>query len=414
MQQENQRRRVVVTGLGAVCSLGLDVNELWRRLLAGHSGTCLISRFDTNDLPSKVAAEIKNFNALDYLDRKEIRRIDLSHQYVLVAASQAFADSELMKKGFTPERAGAIIGHQSGGITSMLGQYDTYLSQGYRRLSPFLVAMMFTDMAPGLLSIKFNLKAANYAISSACASSANALCDAFRIIKSDEADIMVAGGTDAPIVPFAIAGFSAIRAISARNDQPEKASKPFDKDRDGFVLGEGSAVLILEELGHAQRRGARIYAELTGYGMSGDAYHITSPNTDGPKRSMLNALRNAGLNPQDVQYVNAHGTSTPMGDKNETDAIKLAFGDHAKKLVVNSTKSMTGHLLGGAGGIESIFCALAVHHQISPPTINIFEQDPECDLDFCANIARDIKIDVAVNNNFGFGGTNGSLVFRRV
>ena len=262
MQQENQRRRVVVTGLGAVCSLGLDVNELWRRLLAGHSGTCLISRFDTNDLPSKVAAEIKNFNALDYLDRKEIRRIDLSHQYVLVAASQAFADSELMKKGFTPERAGAIIGHQSGGITSMLGQYDTYLSQGYRRLSPFLVAMMFTDMAPGLLSIKFNLKAANYAISSACASSANALCDAFRIIKSDEADIMVAGGTDAPIVPFAIAGFSAIRAISARNDQPEKASKPFDKDRDGFVLGEGSAVLILEELGHAQRRGARIYAEM--------------------------------------------------------------------------------------------------------------------------------------------------------
>ncbi len=269
-------------------------------------------------------------------------------------------------------------------------------------------------MISGNLSVMFGLKGPNLAMVSACTTGTHCIGESARIIEYGDADVMVAGGSESTVCALAVGGFSAARALSTRNDDPATASRPWDKDRDGFVIGEGAGALVLEEYEHAKKRGARIYAELAGYGMSGDAYHITSPNTDGPKRSMLNALRNAGLNPDDVQYVNAHGTSTPLGDKNETDAIKLAFGDHAKKLVVNSTKSMTGHLLGGAGGVESVFCALAVHHQISPPTINIFEQDPECDLDYCANVARDLKIDVAVNNNFGFGGTNGTLVFRKI
>ena len=297
----------------------------------------------------------------------------------------------------------------------MLGQYDTYLSQGYRRLSPFLVAMMFTDMAPGLLSIKFNLKAANYAISSACASSANALCDAFRIIKSDEADIMVAGGTDAPIVPFAIAGFSAIRAISARNDQPEKASKPFDKDRDGFVLGEGSAVLILEELGHAQRRGARIYAEMIGYGMSADAYHISAPDPEGSGAAlaMKAALQNAGIGPNEVDYINSHGTATLIGDPAETKAIKKVFGDYAYRIPINASKSALGHLLGAAGAIEAVITVLSIINNKIHPTINLETPDPECDLDYCANRLTEKEINIAISNSFGFGGHNAAIVFAK-
>ena len=332
----------------------------------------------------------------------------------LVAGMEAFKDCGLEVSGENAERIGVNIGSGIGGLPMIEETHNDYLAAGPRKISPFFIPGTIINMISGNLSVMYGLKGPNLAMVSACTTGTHCIGESARIIEYGDADVMIAGGSEATVSPLAVGGFAAARALSTRNDDPTTASRPWDKDRDGFVMGEGAGVLVLEEYEHAKARGAKIYAELAGYGMSGDAYHITSPNTDGPKRSMLNALRNAGLNPQDVQYINAHGTSTPLGDKNETDAIKLAFGDHASKLVVNSTKSMTGHLLGGAGGVESVFCALAVHHQISPPTINIFEQDPECDLDYCANVARDMKIDVAVNNNFGFGGTNGSLVFRKV
>ncbi len=340
--------------------------------------------------------------------------MDTFIHYGLVAGMEAFKDSGIEVNEQNAERIGVCIGSGIGGLPMIEDTHNDYLASGPRKISPFFIPGTIINMISGNLSIMYGLKGPNLAIVTACTTGTHSIGESARLIEYGDADVMVAGGAEATVTPLAVGGFSAARALSTRNDDPATASRPWDKDRDGFVMGEGAGVLVLEEYEHAKARGARIYAELAGYGLSADAYHMTAPSTDGPKRSMLNALRNSGISPDQVQYVNAHGTSTPLGDKNEAEAIKLAFGDHAKKLVVNSTKSMTGHLLGGAGGIESVFSTLAVHHQVSPPTINIFEQDAECDLDFCANEARKMSIDVAVNNNFGFGGTNGSLVFRKV
>ena len=408
------KRRVVITGVGIVSPVGIGIATTWRNILAGKSGITNITHFDAGAMASRVAGEVKDFDATQFLSAKDARRMDRFIHFGLVAGMEAFKDSGLTVSEQNAERIGVNIGSGIGGLPMIEDTHKEYLAAGPRKISPFFIPGTIINMISGNLSVMYGLKGPNLAMVSACTTGTHCIGESARIIEYGDADVMVAGGSEATISALAVGGFSSARALSTRNDDPATASRPWDKDRDGFVIGEGAGVMVLEEYEHAKARGARIYAELSGYGMSGDAYHITSPNTDGPKRSMMNALRNAGLNPQDVQYVNAHGTSTLMGDKNETDALKLAFGDHAYKLTVNSTKSMTGHLLGGAGGIESIFCALAVHHQISPPTINIFEQDPECDLDYCANIARDMKIDVALNNNFGFGGTNGTLVFRKV
>jgi 3-oxoacyl-[acyl-carrier-protein] synthase II len=408
------KRRVVITGLGIVSPVGIGVSTVWQNIVAGKSGIARITHFDPEAMAAQIAGEVKDFDATQYISPKDARRMDRFIHFGLVAGMEAFKDSGLEVTGQNAERIGVNIGSGIGGLPMIEDTHNDFLAAGPRKISPFFIPGTIINMISGNLSVMYGLKGPNLAMVSACTTGTHCIGESARIVEYGDADVMIAGGSEATLCALAVGGFSAARALSTRNDDPTTASRPWDKDRDGFVMGEGAGVMVLEEYEHARARGAKIYAELAGYGMSGDAYHITSPNTDGPKRSMLNALRNAGLNPQDVQYINAHGTSTPLGDKNETDAIKLAFGDHAKKLVVNSTKSMTGHLLGGAGGIESIFCALAVHHQISPPTINIFEQDPECDLDYCANTARDMKIDVAVNNNFGFGGTNGSLVFRKV
>ena len=408
------KRRVVITGLGIVSPVGIGIPATWQNIVAGKSGITKISHFDASAMASQIAGEVKDFDATQFLSAKDARRMDRFIHFGLVAGMEAFKDSGLIVSEQNAERIGVNIGSGIGGLPMIEDTHNDYLAAGPRKISPFFIPGTIINMISGNLSVMYGFKGPNLAMVSACTTGTHCIGESARIVEYGDADVMIAGGSEATVCALAVGGFSSARALSTRNDDPATASRPWDKDRDGFVMGEGAGVMVLEEYEHAKARGARIYAELAGYGMSGDAYHITAPNTDGPKRSMLNALRNAGLNPQDVQYVNAHGTSTPLGDKNETEAIKLAFGDHAKKLVVNSTKSMTGHLLGGAGGVESVFCALAVHHQISPPTINIFEQDPECDLDFCANTARNMKIDVAVNNNFGFGGTNGSLVFRRV
>ena len=408
------KRRVVITGLGIVSPVGIGISTVWQNIVAGKSGIARITHFDPSAMSAQIAGEVKDFDVTQYLSAKESRRMDRFIHFGLVAGMEAFKDSGLEVTEQNAERIGVNIGSGIGGLPMIEDTHNDYLAAGPRKISPFFIPGTIINMISGNLSVMYGFKGPNLAMVSACTTGTHCIGESARIVEYGDADVMIAGGSEATLCALAVGGFAAARALSTRNDDPATASRPWDKDRDGFVMGEGAGVMVLEEYEHAKARGARIYAELSGYGMSGDAYHITSPNTDGPKRSMLNALRNAGLNPQDVQYVNAHGTSTPLGDKNENDAIKLAFGDHAGNLVVNSTKSMTGHLLGGAGGIESIFCALAVHHQISPPTINIFEQDPECDLDYCANTARDMKIDVAVNNNFGFGGTNGSLVFRRV
>lgn len=408
------KRRVVITGLGIISPVGIGISTVWQNIVAGKSGITKITHFDAGAMASQIAGEVKDFDVTQFLSAKDARRMDRFIHFGLVAGMEAFKDSGLEVTEQNAERIGVNIGSGIGGLPMIEDTHKDYLASGPRKISPFFIPGTIINMISGNLSVMYGLKGPNLAMVSACTTGTHCIGESARIIEYGDADVMVAGGAEATIGALAVGGFSAARALSTRNDDPATSSRPWDKDRDGFVIGEGAGVMVLEEYEHAKARGARIYAELSGYGMSGDAYHITSPNSDGPKRSMLNALRNAGVNPQDVQYVNAHGTSTPLGDKNETDAIKLAFGDHAHKLVVNSTKSMTGHLLGGAGGIESVFCALAVHNQISPPTINIFEQDPECDLDYCANVARDMKIDVAVNNNFGFGGTNGSLVFRKI
>ncbi len=408
------KRRIVITGLGVISPVGIGIPTVWQNIVAGKSGITKITHFDASSMAAQIAGEVKDFDATQFLSAKDARRMDRFIHFGLVAGMEAFKDSGLEVSDQNAERIGVNIGSGIGGLPMIEDTHNDYLAAGPRKISPFFIPGTIINMISGNLSVMYGLKGPNLAMVSACTTGTHCIGESARIVEYGDADVMIAGGSEATLCALAVGGFSAARALSTRNDDPATASRPWDKDRDGFVMGEGAGVMVLEEYEHAKARGARIYAELAGYGMSGDAYHITSPNSDGPKRSMLNALRNAGLNPQDVQYVNAHGTSTPLGDKNETDALKLAFGDHARRMVVNSTKSMTGHLLGGAGGIESVFCALAIHHQISPPTINIFEQDPECDLDYCANVARDMKIDVAMNNNFGFGGTNGTLVFRKV
>lgn len=408
------RRRVVITGLGIVSPVGNTVEEAWQNILAGRSGIGAVTKFDASTFPTRIAGEVKNFDIGSYLSPKEARRMDTFIHFGMAAGIQAVRDAGLDQEQVDAERIGVCIGSGIGGLPLIEDTKDEFIAGGVRKISPFFVPGSIINMISGNLSIQFGFKGPNIALVTACTTGTHSIGEAARIIEYGDADVMVAGGAESTVSPLGMGGFCAARALSTRNDDPATASRPWDKDRDGFVLGEGAGVLVLEEYEHAKARGAKIYAELSGYGMSGDAYHMTAPNSDGPKRCMQAALKNAGVNPDQVQYLNAHGTSTPLGDKNESDAIKLAFGDAAYKLVVNSTKSMTGHLLGGAGGIESLFTVLAIHHQISPPTINIFNQDPECDLDYCANTAREMKIEVALNNNFGFGGTNGSLVFKRV
>lgn len=408
------KRRVVVTGLGIISPVGIGVNNAWQSIINGKSGIGRISHFDPSLFACQIAGEVKDFEVTQYLPAKDARRMDRFIHFGLVAGMEAFRDAGIEVTEQNAERIGVNIGSGIGGLPLIEDTHNDYLGGGPRKISPFFIPGSIINMIAGNLSIMFGLKGPNLAMVSACTTGTHCIGESARIIEYGDADVMVCGGSEATISPLAIGGFSSAKALSTRNDDPATASRPWDKDRDGFIMGEGAGVLVLEEYEHAKARGAKIYAELTGYGMSGDAYHMTAPSTDGPKRSMLNALHNAGLNPDQVSYINAHGTSTPLGDKNETEAIKLALGNHAKKTVISSTKSMTGHLLGGAGGIESIFCALAIHHQVAPPTINIIEQDSQCDLDYCANTARNMKIDVAVNNNFGFGGTNGTLVFRKV
>jgi 3-oxoacyl-[acyl-carrier-protein] synthase II len=412
------RRRVVITGLGLISPVGNTVEEGWANLVAGKSGIDKITRFDASGFSCQFAGEVKGFKVEDYIPGKEARHMDTFIHYGIAASAQAIQDAGLptgdQLNEAQAERIGCLVGSGIGGLPMIEETHGEYASRGPRRISPFFVPASIINMISGHVSIRFGFTGPNLAIVTACTTGLHSIGQAARIIEYGDADVMIAGGAESTISPLGIGGFTAPRALSSRNDDPKTASRPWDKDRDGFVLGEGAGVLVLEEYEHAKKRGAKIYAELAGFGMGADAYHMTAPNVDGPKRSIRAALRNAGIDGSQVQYLNAHGTSTPLGDVNETNAIKLAFGDHAKKLVVNSTKSMTGHLLGGAGGIESVFTTLAVQRQISPPTINIFNQDPECDLDYCANTARDLKIDYAVKNNFGFGGTNGTLVFKRI
>ena len=411
------RRRVVVTGLGCVTPVGNTVADAWTNILAGTPGIDFITQFDASNFACKFAGEVKGFEVTDYMAEKEARHMDRFIHLGVAAAMQAVKDSGLpIGDALTEEQAvriGCNIGSGIGGLPLIERTHGELESRGPRRISPFFVPASIINMISGHVSIRFGFKGPNIAVVTACTTGLHAIGLSARMIEYGDADVMIAGGAEATVSPLGIGGFTAPRALSTRNESPQTASRPWDRDRDGFVLGEGAGVVVLEEYEHAKARGAKIYAEVGGFGMSADAYHVTSPSVGGPQRSMEMALRNAGVNADQVDYVNAHGTSTQIGDLNETNAIKATLGDHAFKTVVNSTKSMTGHLLGGAGGIESVFTVLALHHQKSPPTINIFEQDPACDLDYCANTARDLKIDVALKNNFGFGGTNGSLVFKR-
>jgi 3-oxoacyl-[acyl-carrier-protein] synthase II len=411
-------RRVVVTGLGLISPVGNSVDEGWQNLLAGKSGIAPITRFDASAFSCRFAGEVKGFKVEDWFSAKEARHMDTFIHYGLAASIQAIRDAGLKTNDELGEeeaqRIGCLVSSGIGGLPLIEETKTELVNRGPRRVTPFFVPASIINMISGHVSIMFGFQGPNLAIVTACTTGLHSVGMAARMIQQDDADVMIAGGAESTISPLGVGGFAAARALSTRNDDPETASRPWDRDRDGFVLGEGAGVVVLEEYERARRRGATIYAEMIGFGMGADAFHMTAPNVEGPKRSMNAALRSAGIAPDQVQYLNAHGTSTPLGDVNETNAIKLAFGDHAKKLVVNSTKSMTGHLLGGAGGIESVFTALAIKNQISPPTINIFNQDPECDLDYCANAAREMKIEHAVKNNFGFGGTNGTLVFKRV
>ena len=412
----SKQRRVVVTGLGCVSPVGNTVASAWETLLAGRSGIATITRFDASAFSTHFAGEVKGFNVEDYIPGKEARHMDTFIHYGMAAGMQAIQDSGLVVSEENAERIGVIVGSGIGGLPMIEETHAEYTNRGPRRISPFFVPASIINMISGHLSIKYGFKGPNIAIVTACTTGLHCIGEAGRMIEYGDADVIIAGGAESTISPLGLGGFAAARALSSRNEDPATASRPWDKDRDGFVLGEGAGVMVLEEYEHAKARGAKIYAELLGFGMSADAHHMTAPleDGDGARRCMVAAMRNAGINADQVDYVNAHGTSTPLGDVAETVAIKRALGDHAKKIVVNSTKSMTGHLLGGAGGLESVFTVLAVHHQKSPPTINIFNQDPACDLDYCANTARDMKINIAVKNSFGFGGTNGTLVFANV
>ncbi|MGW8419353.1 MULTISPECIES: beta-ketoacyl-ACP synthase II [Comamonas] len=413
------RRRVVVTGLGCISPVGNTVGEAWANLLAGQSGIDLITKFDASNFSCKIAGEVKGFDVEKYMSAKDARSMDSFIHYGIAAAEQAVLDAGLPTGEALSEdlatRIACVIGSGIGGLPLIENTHAELAARGPRRITPFFVPASIINMVAGHVSMRFGFKGPNLSIVTACTTGLHCIGEAGRMIEYGDADIVVAGGTEATVSPLGVGGFAAMRALSTRNDDPKAASRPWDKDRDGFVLGEGAGVLVLEEYEHAKARGAKIYAELAGFGMSADAGHMTAPNMDGPRRAMLNALRNAGVNQDQVNYLNAHGTSTPLGDANESNAIKAAMGEFAKKnLVVSSTKSMTGHLLGGAGGIESVFTVMALHDQKIPPTINLINQDPECDLDYCANTARDAKLEVAVKNNFGFGGTNGTLVFKRV
>jgi len=404
-----------VTGLGIISPVGNSVPEAWGSLVAGESGITRITRFDASPFASQIAGEVKHFEVTKYLSAKEARRMDTFIHYGMAAGIDAVKDSGLEVTEQNAERIGVNIGSGIGGLPLIEETHADLVNGGPRKVSPFFIPATIINMVSGNLSIMFGMKGPNLSMVTACTTSTHCIGDSARLIEYGDADVMIAGGSESTVCPLAIGGFSSARALSTRNDDPATASRPWDKDRDGFVLGEGAGILVLEELEHARKRGARIYCEVAGFGMSGDAYHMTAPpeDGDGAMRCMRNALRNSGLNADQVNYINAHGTSTPLGDIAETVAVKRFLGDHAKKVVVNSTKSMTGHLLGAAGGVEAVICALAVHHQVSPPTINIFEQDPQCDLDYAANVAREMKIEVALSNSFGFGGTNGTLVFRR-
>ena len=409
------QRRVVVTGLGQISPVGNNVADAWQNLLAGVSGIGQITRFDAGELSAQIAGEVKDFQIGDYISAKEARRMDTFIHYGVAAALQAVADAGLDDyPALDKTRVGVNIGSGIGGLPSIEETGIVVHENGPRRINPFFIPSSLINLIAGHVTILKGYQGPSYGIVSACTTGAHCIGDAARMIQYGDADVMVAGGAESAVCMLGVGGFAAMKALSTRNDDPATASRPWDKDRDGFVMGEGAGVLVLEEYGHAKKRGAKIYAELAGFGMSSDAHHITAPNAEGPALAVARALKDAGLNPSDIDYVNAHGTSTPLGDANETTALKLAFGEHAKKLVVNSTKSMTGHLLGGAGGVEAVYSVLALYHQKSPPTINIFEQDIEggCDLDYCANEARDLPIRAAISNSFGFGGTNGTLAFK--
>jgi 3-oxoacyl-[acyl-carrier-protein] synthase II len=408
-------RRVVVTGLGALTPVGNTAEEFWSSLVHARSGIGPITRFDATDFPTRIAGEIRNFDPLNFVDKKEARRLDPYLQYAIAGATLAVQDGGLDTGKVDADRFGVMIGSGIGGITTLLENHKTLLERGPDRVSPFFIPMLIINMASGLVSMRFGAKGPNSSVVTACATGNHAIGDAFKIIQRGDADVMIAGGAEAIILPLTIAGFCAVKAMTTRNDEPEKASRPFDAQRDGFVCSEGAGIVLLESREHALRRDAHIYAEIRGYGMSGDAHHMTAPDPegDGAARSMANALRDAGVSPDEVGYINAHGTSTPYNDKFETMAIKRVFGDHARRLAVSSTKSMTGHLLGAAGGIEAIATALALHHGVLPPTINYEHPDPDCDLDYVPNQARKQDVQVAVSNAFGFGGTNATLVFAK-
>lgn len=410
------RRKVVITGLGIVSPVGIGVEEAWKAIVAGQSGITRITRFDASTFASQVAGEVKNFEVTSYLSAKDARRMDTFIHYGLAAGIEAIKDSGIEVTPENAERIGVNIGSGIGGLPMIEETHNDYLQGGARKISPFFIPGTIINMISGHLSIMYGLKGPNLAMVTACTTATHCIGDSARMIEYGDADIMIAGGAESTVTALAIGGFGSARALSTRNDDPATASRPWDTGRDGFVLGEGAGILVLEEYEHAKARGAKIYAELAGFGMSADAHHMTAPCEDGEgaARCMKNALRNAGLNADQVDYINAHGTSTPLGDLAETMAVKRCFGNYAKKVAVSSTKSMTGHLLGAAGGVEAVFSALAIYHQIAPPTINLFEQDPQCDLDYVPNQARSMKIDAALSNSFGFGGTNGTLVFCKV
>ena len=410
------KRRVVITGMGVVSPIGLNLSDNWQALMSGTSGIGQITQFDPTGFPSTIAGEVRGFDVTQYISEKEARRMDRFIHLGMAAGIQAVKDSGLEVTEANAEQIGVHIGSGIGGLNTMEGATKTIIEKGHRRITPFYIPMSIINMISGNLSILYGMKGPNLAMVTACATATHAIGDAARLIEYGDADVMVAGGAESAVTPTGMAGFGNAKALSTRNDDPVTASRPWDKDRDGFVLGEGAGVVVLEEYEFAKKRGARIYCELAGFGMSGDAYHMTSPSEggEGAARCMRNAMRNAGINSDEIEYVNAHGTSTPQGDRAETMAAKAAFGDHARKLAMSSTKSMTGHLLGAAGGVEAIYTALAIHHQVAPPTINIFTPDPECDLDYVPNTPREMSIRAALSNSFGFGGTNGTLVFRRL
>ncbi|WBF65290.1 MAG: beta-ketoacyl-ACP synthase II [Candidatus Kinetoplastibacterium crithidii] len=408
------KRRVVITGLGVVSPVGNNLETAWKNIISGVSGVGKITKFDSSEMPCQIAAEVSNFDIGQYISLKESRHMDTFIHYGIAASSQAWNDSGLVVNDTNAERIGVLIGSGIGGLQKIEETQKEVLKRGIKRISPYFIPASLINLISGQVSIKYGFKGPSYAVVSACTTGLHSIGNAARIISYGDADVMLTGGAESTVSPLGVGGFSAMRALSTRNNSPETASRPWDIDRDGFVLGEGAGILVLEEYNHAKKRDARIYGELTGYGMSSDAFHITSPDKYGPSKGIENALKDASLNFDAINYVNAHGTSTVLGDKNETEALKHVFGAHAKKLVVNSTKSMTGHLLGAAGGVEAVFTAMAVYSSISPPTINIFNQDPDCDLDYCANEARDLNINFAISNSFGFGGTNGTIVIAKV